>query len=81
MWGIALAMVAATAGSAAFGQEPGFLDREALSLGRAIMGAAFLAAWFWAGVKAAEAGRNRLAWAIGIGPILIFVLAIAGVFR
>lgn len=78
---IVLAMVAGSVGSAAFAQELGFLDREALSLGRAIMGLAFVAAWFWAGVKAAEAGHNRLAWVIGIGPVLIFVLGLMGMFR
>jgi hypothetical protein len=81
MWRIALTMAAGSMGSAAFAQELGFLDREALILGRAIMGLAFFATWFWAGVKAAEAGHNWLAWVIVLAPVLIIVLGLMGAFR
>ncbi|MET4127862.1 hypothetical protein [Roseovarius sp. MBR-6] len=81
IWKLGLVALAGLTGNAAYAQEMGFLDREALSLGRAIIGLALFSAWFWAGIKAADAGHNWLAWAIGIGPILLFILGLLGAFR
>lgn len=68
-------------GSAVTAGDLGWLDQEALGLGRVIFGFAFLFVWFWAGKKAAESGNAWLAWVIGLGPFVVFVLGLAGAFR
>ena len=78
---VALIVLAVSVGGSAFAQELGFMDREALSLGRAVMGLAFFAAWFWATTKAAESGHKWLAWGVGLAPIWLFIMGAMGVFR
>lgn len=49
------------------------MDEFARQIGYGIIGGGFLYAWFVAGVKAAESGRELLAWVIALVPPLVLV--------
>lgn len=52
------------------------MDELALQIGYTVIGGAFLYGWFVSGVKAAESGREVLAWIIGLTPPILVVIGI-----
>lgn len=50
-------------------------------LGTAVIGGAIFFAWFFAVVKASDAGHTVAAWIVGLAPLIVVALGFMGAFR
>jgi len=57
------------------------MDEIALSIGRAVLGLAFLFGWFYIGCKGSDSGSKILEWGAWLTLPVIIILGFMGVFR